>query len=146
MPNLAGQALDYIRGLGGAMSGFGERAGLGLGKYARSAISSPFARRTSLGAIGGGLAGGMYGGQSGSGFSFSGAAMGAGLGAAGARYGGMFAKSGMTSGIGMRGATRRTMALGRADFRMAAAQGRMAKSFIGNTISRGFSRIQGLGR
>lgn len=146
MPNLAGQALDYIKGLGRVAAGSGERAGIGLGNYVRSAMSNPFARRTGLGAIGGGLAGGIFGGQRGSGFSYSGAMMGAGLGAAGARYGGMFMKSGMTSGIGMRGAAMRTAALGRSDFRAAMMQGRAARSFIGRTVTSGIGRIQGLGR
>ncbi len=112
MPNLAGQALDYIKGLGGAMSGYGERAGMGLGKYVGSVMANPYARRTGLGALGGGLAGGIFGGQRGSGFSYSGAMMGAGLGAAGARYGGAFMRSGMRSGVGIRGAAMRTAALG----------------------------------
>lgn len=146
MPNLAGQALDYIKGLGGAVSGYGERAGMGLGKYVGSVMSNPYARRTGLGALGGGLAGGIFGGQRGSGFSFSGAAVGAGLGAAGARYGGSFLNAGMRSGVGLRSATMRTMALGRSDFRAAMMQGRSARSFIGRTMTSGFSRIQGLGR
>lgn len=146
MPNVGGQALDYIRGLGSRFSGAGERAGMGLGKYVGSALSNPFARRTSLGAIGGGLAGGMFGGQRGSGFSFSGAMAGAGLGAAGARYGGRFIRSGMTSGTSLAGAALHTRQLARNDFRRAMTQGRAAKSFIGNTMASAFGRIQGLGR
>lgn len=140
MPGLQQAILNYGR----QAMGVSERAGMGLGKYIGSAIASPFARRTSLGAVGGAIAGGIMGGRPGTGFSFSGAAVGAGVGAAGARYGGAFMKAGMTSGIGMRGAAARTMALGRQDFRRIASQGRAAGTFIGNHISQTYGRIRGL--
>jgi hypothetical protein len=153
MSNIGGQALDYIKGLGGGIRsymganvGLGERIGNAAFTHMRSLMSNPYAYRTGLGALGGGLAGGIFGGQKGSGFSFSGAAMGAGLGAAGVRYGGSFMNAGMRSGVGLRSAAMRTMALGRSDFRMAMMQGRSARSFIGKTMTSGFSRIQGLGR
>lgn len=153
MPNIGGQALDYIKGLGGAARsylganvGLGERMGGAAVSYVSSVMSNPYARRTAIGAVGGGLAGGIFGGQRGSGFSYSGALMGAGLGAAGARYGGRFMRSGMTPGMSIGQAARHTAMLGRSDFRAAMMQGRAARSFIGRTITSGFSRIQGLGR
>lgn len=142
MPNLAGQALPYIKGLGNKVAQFGSRfhsAAQGVGLY-----GSMFANRTALGAA----AGGAYGAMSDNTSVIGGALAGAGL----ARYGGSFAagamnaktfRGGMMSMAGMGGAMR-------AGARAAALRGRIdgmrAGGFINNTITRGYNRIRGLGR
>jgi hypothetical protein len=156
MPNLAGQALPYIEGLMNRGEGLirkglqgvdslAERSGAGIINYGFSALRNPFVRRTSLGAIGGGIAGAIYGGASDDGSVIRSGIVGAGIGAAGARYGGAFIK-GSFAGHGfdpLRGGIR-TMASGRSDFRMAMRQGKSAASLIGNTMTSGIGKIQGL--
>lgn len=102
---------------------------------------SLFANRTALGAG----VGALYG-ASGDNGSFGNALKGAALGAGVARYGGMFMKSGMTGGIGIRGAGMRTAALMSKDVRpFARATGR----FIGSTAvkaNNGYNKFRGLFR
>lgn len=103
----------------------------GVGGY-----RSLFANRTALGAMAGGALGAYRGDNYSMGNIAGGALAGAGL----ARYGGMFMKSGMTRGIGLRGAARRTMAVARSD-------GRASARFIGRGLvqaNRGYGKIRGL--
>ena|SRR5258706_7111876 len=135
MPNLAGKILPYIKGLGSSVAGFGKRFNsefAAVGGY-----RSLFQNRTALGAI----AGGAYGAYRGDNYSAGSIAGGALAGAGLARYGGMFMRSGMRSGIGLRGAAMRTAAIARAD-------GRASARFIGRTAMRansGYRSIRGLG-
>ncbi len=152
MPNLAGQALPYIKGLGSRMGSLSAR---GVGFAAshmpagmRNAIgvgASAFARTGGIGI--GAAAGALYGAISDDTSVLGGAMMGAGIGA-GMRYGakGISVMNRTASGGLGAGFTRGFTGMARRDFRSALAVGKMSAVSIGNTLTKGYGRIRGLAR